>query len=70
MGELLRVLLENIKESYELLESLECYYHLLFKMKDKFVLSLSPLIKEFVKLWIGYQGRLSSSDSIPHSHET
>jgi transcription elongation factor GreA-like protein len=39
---LLRTLMENLKTDYESLSTLEAYYRLLSKLKEKVVLSMCP----------------------------
>ena len=67
--EMLRTLLDNIRAGYERLSSLESYYHLLTKLKDKSVLSLAPTLKELAKLWIQLQEKAGSTRSIPQAHQ-
>lgn len=44
--------MENLKIDFESIVTLETYYRLLSKLKDKVVLALSPNLKTVIKMWI------------------
>jgi uncharacterized membrane protein YvbJ len=49
---LLKALMENLKIDFESIVTLETYYRLLSKLKDKVVLALSSNLKTVIKMWI------------------